>query len=281
MRVDLHMHSTASDGAYSPEEVVQIALTNQLDVIALTDHDTVGGIRPAQHAAEGTTLTVLPGIEISAKDQHGNRDLLAYLYDLDSDVLLKTLADMRGDRVRRAEKVLDKLTALGMPIPLDDVLKQATRGTVGRPHIAQAMVEHGYVHSYQEAFDKYLDDDGPAYVGHFRLEPLEAIQLVHQAGGVVVLGHPGRYGDDYVSIIQAMIPFGLDGIEVYYPDHTPAVIENLRQIAKQYDLLQTIGNDFHRRDPDGSARIGRVRAPDNFEVVESMKARAARYASVA
>jgi len=280
MRVDLHMHSTASDGAYSPEEVVQIALTNQLDVIALTDHDTVGGIRTAQHAAEGTALQVLPGIEISAKDQHGNRDLLAYLVDLDSEALLKTLADMRGDRVRRAEKVLEKLTSMGMPIPLNDVLKQATRGTVGRPHIAQAMVEHGYVRSYQEAFDNYLDDGGPAYVEHFRLEPREAIQLVHQAGGVVVLGHPGRYGD-YHPLIDELIRLGLDGIEVYYPDHTPAVIEDLRQIAKRYDLLQTVGNDFHRRDPDGSARIGRMRTPPDFEVVEALKARAARYTATA
>jgi predicted metal-dependent phosphoesterase TrpH len=270
------MHSTASDGVYSPEEVVQIALANQVDVIALTDHDTIGGVAAALRAAEGKPIEIIPGIEISSKDQHEDRDMLVYLYDLNSKPLLDALAAVRDDRIHRAEKMLNRLAELGMPIPLEDVMKQATKGTIARPHIAQAMMLHGYASSYQEAFDKYLNDDGPAYIPHLRIEPTEAIRLAHDAGGVVVLAHPGRYGD-YHPIIDELAPLGLDGIEVYYPDHTPEMIADLRQIAKRYDLLQTVGSDFHRRDGHGSASIGSVRTPTELDVVGTLKARAARY----
>ena len=278
MRIDLHMHSTASDGVYTPEEVVKIALTNALDVIALTDHDTVGGIRPAQKASEGTKLQVISGIELSAKDSHADRDLLAYLFDIDNEPLLTTLQAMRDDRVRRAEKTLDKLAEMGMPIPLPEVLAQVKRGTVGRPHIAQAMLAHGYVGSRQEAFDKYLGDDGPAYVSHFRLTTPEAIRLIHAAGGVVILAHPGRYGE-YRPIIEEIAPLGLDGLEVYYPDHTPNTIEDLNRLARQYDLVTTVGGDFHRREGDGSARIGRTRFPPELDILGALRERAARHSS--
>ncbi|HVO44361.1 MAG TPA: PHP domain-containing protein, partial [Aggregatilineales bacterium] len=231
MRVDLHLHSTASDGIYSPKEVIQIALTHNLDAVALTDHDSVGGVDSARRAAEGKPLEVLPGIELSCRDGSEDRDLLAYLFDIEDTPLLNALVEVREDRVRRAEKIVARLAEMGMSIPLETVRKQVSRGTVGRPHIARALLEHGYVTSFQEAFDRYLHDGGPADIPHLSLDPAQAIQLVHAAGGIVVLAHPVRCRD-YRSVIERLVPLGLDGVEVYYPDHTPEIIEDLRQIAR-------------------------------------------------
>jgi predicted metal-dependent phosphoesterase TrpH len=276
MRVDLHMHSTASDGVYAPAEVVQIALTNKMDVIALTDHDTSNGIVAAQQAAASTGLEVLAGVELSSEDEHGDRHILGYLYDLNNVVLQQTFKELRDARVHRADRIVDKLHDLGINVSLEKVYALAGDGSVGRPHVARAMVEEGFVGSLQEAFDKYLHDDGPAYVPHTRLGPERAISLVHDAGGVAVLAHPGRY-KDYRPIIESLVPMGLDGIEVYYPDHSTTAIQELRTIARQHDLIMTVGSDFHRREGDGSARIGTVKTPPDFEIVDTMKAKAARY----
>jgi predicted metal-dependent phosphoesterase TrpH len=277
MRVDLHMHSTASDGVYSPAEVVQIALTNNMDIIALTDHDTSNGVVQAQQAALGTQLEVLAGVELSSEDESGDRHILGYLYELDNAPLQATFKDLRDARVHRADRIVEKLHALGIDVSLERVYKIAGAGSVGRPHVAKAMLEQGIVGSLQEAFDKYLHDDGPAYVPHTRLTPTDAIRKLHEAGGVAVLAHPGRYKEDFHPIIESLIPLGLDGIEVYYPDHTPDAIKALRILADKHNLLMTVGSDFHRREGDGSARIGTVKTPPDFETVEALKARAAAY----
>jgi predicted metal-dependent phosphoesterase TrpH len=280
MRVDLHLHSTASDGVYSPAEVVQIALTNQLDVIALTDHDTVSGIRPAQAAAATTGLQVLAGVELSSEDEHTDRHVLGYLIDVDHAPLQALLSELRDSRTNRAARMVQKLADLGIPISMERVLALADDGAVGRPHVARALVEGGYVSSIQEAFDQYLANDGPAYVPHYRLEPQRAISMIHAAGGVAVLAHPGHY-EDYRAVIAALVPLGLDGIEVYYPDHTPAVVEDLTVLARQYRLVMTVGSDFHRREGDGSARIGSVRTPPDANIVEALRERARTYQSTA
>jgi predicted metal-dependent phosphoesterase TrpH len=276
MRIDLHMHSTASDGVYSPAEVVQIALTNQMDAIALTDHDNVAGIEEARQAAHSTHLEVLSGVELSSEDDAGDRHILGYLINVHNKPLLALLAELRDARVNRADRIVQKLATLGVNVPLERVYTLAGTGAVGRPHVARAMVEQGIVGSLQEAFDKYLADDGPAYVPHFRLDPTRAIQIVHDAGGVTVLAHPGRY-EHSREIIEALVPLGLDGLEVYYPDHTPEMVEMLRTNAEQHGLLMTVGSDFHRREPDGKARIGSVKFPANLDIVAAMKDRAARY----
>jgi predicted metal-dependent phosphoesterase TrpH len=278
MRVDLHLHSTASDGVYSPAEVVQIALTNQLEVIALTDHDTVSGIRPAQAVAATTGLQVLAGVELSSEDEHTDRHILGYLINVDHAPLQALLSELRDSRTNRAARMVQKLADLGIPISMERVMALADDGTVGRPHVARALVEGGYVSSIQEAFDQYLANGGPAYVPHYRLEPQRAISMIHAAGGVAVLAHPGHY-DDYRVVIGALVPLGLDGIEVYYPDHTPAVVEDLTVLARQYKLVTTAGSDFHRRDGDGSARIGSVRPPANANIVEALRERARTYQS--
>jgi hypothetical protein len=276
MRVDLHVHSTASDGVYSPVEVVQIALTHQLDVIALTDHDNISGVLPAQQAAAASDLEVLAGVELSSEDEAADRHILGYLVDLQNEPLLAVLAELQSARTRRADAIMDKLDAVGIKVSRQRVYALAGTGSVGRPHIAQAMIEQGFASSISEAFEKYIGDDGPAYVPHYRLEPARAIDLVHGAGGIAVLAHPGHY-EDYRGIIAALVPLGLDGIEVYYYDHDPQTIEDLRVVARQHDLLATVGSDFHRRESDGSARIGSVKAPPDLDLVDALRERSTRY----
>jgi hypothetical protein len=175
---------------------------------------------------------------------------------------------------------VQKLADLGIPISMERVMALADDGAVGRPHVARALVEGGYVSSIQEAFDQYLANGGPAYVPHYRLEPQRAISMIHAAGGVAILAHPGHY-DDYRAVIATLVPLGLDGIEVYYPDHTPAVVEDLTVLARQYRLVMTVGSDFHRREGDGSARIGSVCTPPDANIVEALRERARTYQSTA
>jgi hypothetical protein len=282
MRIDLHLHTTASDGLYAPSELVQLALTHQMDVIAVTDHDTLDGVAAAQNVAAQaergpgrSPLRVLAGVELSAQT-HEERHMLGYLVDTAHAPLLNQLALLKNSRVGRMEQMVAKLEGLGLPLPFERVLQVAGEGTVGRPHLARVMVERGYVSSIQEAFDRYLGDDGPAYVPYHRLLPEDAIRTIHEAGGVAVLAHPGHLGH-YREVIEALVPHGLDGIEVYYYDHSPSLTDELARLARQFGLVMTVGSDFHRREADGSARIGSVRCPDAARLLDALYERAARY----
>lgn len=273
--VDLHLHSTASDGAYTPEEVVEIAVGKNLTAIALTDHDTIDGTQPARIAA-GERLEVLSGVELSAEDETADRHILGYLFRLDrTSALYRMCIENKQARVRRIEAMIARLAALGVEVPLDEVLALANSGAVGRPHLARVMLRRGVVATLQQAFDRYIGDDGPAYVPHHRLDPAQAIALIHDAGGVAVLAHPGRY-PDYNAIIEELIPLGLDGIEVYYPDHTPEIVGQLRRIAQARDLIMTAGSDFHRRAADGSAPVGTAAYPAELDILAALRERAAR-----
>jgi hypothetical protein len=274
MRIDLHLHTTASDGVYSPSEVVQLALTHRLEVMALTDHDNVGGVAAAEEAANGK-LQVLSGVELSAQADE-ERHILGYLVDIAYPPLVDQLALLRDSRVNRMEQMVTKLAALGLPISFESVLQAAGDGSVGRPHLARAMLERGYVTSVQDAFNRYLGEGGPAYVPYHRLTPEAAIALIHAAGGVAVLAHPGHYVN-HQAIIAALVPHGLDGVEVYYYDHSRPVTEALYWQARRYGLLMTAGSDFHRRESDGSARIGAVVHPDGAALIDAMHIRAAQY----
>lgn len=274
MRIDLHLHTTASDGAYSPSEVVQLALTHRLDVMALTDHDNIDGVAVAKEVANGN-LQVLSGVELSAQADN-ERHILGYLVDTTYPPLVEQLAMLRGSRVNRMEQMVAKLAALGLPISLEGVLQAAGDGSVGRPHLARAMLERGYVTSVQDAFNRYLGEGGPAYVPYHRLTPEAAIALIHEAGGVAVLAHPGHYAD-HQTIIAALLPHGLDGVEVYYYDHSRPVTEALYWQARQHGLLMTVGSDFHRREGDGSARIGSVAHPDGAALIDALHRRAEQY----
>jgi predicted metal-dependent phosphoesterase TrpH len=276
MRVDLHMHSTASDGAYTPAEVVNIAITHQMDVIALTDHDNVQGIPLAVEAAKQTQLQVIAGVELSSQDETVDRHLLGYMLNIEYAPLLAQLDVLRNGRVYRIQEMVKKLESIGLPIDPERVLQMAGDGSVGRPHLARAMLDKGYVSSIQDAFDRYIGDDGAAYVPHPQFAPDEAIRLIHEAGGVAVLAHPGHY-ENFAGIVEELVAQGLDGVETYYYDHSPKVVSELYWLAKHHDLVMTVGSDFHRREGDGSARIGSVRFPPEVDIVGAMQQRAERY----
>jgi predicted metal-dependent phosphoesterase TrpH len=273
-RIDLHTHSTASDGALSPSEVIQLALRHRITILALTDHDTTDGLPEAQTAAQNTPLTVIPGIELATLQPDGESiDVLGYLYDSTHPAMQSKLTIIRERRRERAAEIAAKLAALGVPISLERVYALAGDGTVGRPHVAQALLEAGHITSRQEAFDRYIGDDGPAHVSHYRLTMKEAIDMLHAAGGVAVLAHPVRV-KDYTERIGDWVALGLDGLEVYYPDHNNAFTKQARVIARQYNLVMTGGSDFHRTS-NGRIKLGMMSVPP--DCVDQLRARAAQY----
>ena len=274
MRVDLHLHTTASDGQLSPTGLVQLALEQGLDVIAITDHDTTNGIEEAQQAAQRSPV-VIPGIELSADNNGVDVHTLGYFLDIHAPVFQERLARFRTDRLQRGRRIVEKLDALGLPLDWARVVAIAHDGSVGRAHIARAIVEAGYVQTVKEAFDRYLHTGGPAYVARQRMSPEEAIELIHSAGGVAVLAHPGLVSHYESLLVDRLVPAGLDGIEVVHPDNPPPVEQRARELAKQYGLIMTGGSDFHDMawvEATGKAMIGSVTPPEGC--AEALRARA-------
>jgi hypothetical protein len=259
-KIDLHLHSTASDGLLSPSEVVRLARDAGLTTIALTDHDTTDGVAEAQAAGRNLGVEVIAGVEINSEGEYGDVHFLAYYLNPAHAPLQEKLLAIRDARVGRAQGMLKKLAELGMPLEWKRVLEIAgDASSIARPHVARALLEAGYVASAQEAFDKYIANDGPAYVNRLRLSPQETIDLVHDAGGLIVLAHPPRAGTiDLVPMLHAL---GLDGVEVYYPEHTSDEIARLERIAAERGLLATGGSDFHGWDDGVHANLGSVYVP--------------------
>lgn len=244
MRADLHVHSSASDGTDPPAEVMRRAAQAGLDVVALTDHDTVAGHAEARRAAGA--LTLLPGMELSCHLGGNSVHLLAYLFDPGHPELAAEVALIRDDRVRRARAMVDRLTELGVPVSWDQVTGIAGQAVVGRPHIARAMAASGAVASPAEAFTRdWIGDGGRAYVGRYTLDPVRAIGLVRDAGGVTVLAHP-RAGpvvpDEQIGRLAAA---GLAGVEVFHPDQSDTERAGLLALARDLGLLATGGSDDH------------------------------------
>lgn len=271
-RIDLHTHSTASDGELGPSEVVRFARQLGLTTLALTDHDTTDGVAEAQQAGAELGLEVIPGIEINSEGEHGDAHILGYFVDPSEPRLQEQLEAIRDARVGRAKGMLKKLGEMGMPLEWKRVMAIAGDAvSIARPHVARAMVEAGYVASTQEAFDKYISNDGPAYVNRLRLTMSEAIGLIHGAGGVAVIGHPAH--SRLVHLIPQLVQAGLDGIEVYYPLHTPEQQAELLEMAAHYNLVVTGGSDFHTLADAGHAMLGSVEVP--ADMVDRLKARLA------
>jgi predicted metal-dependent phosphoesterase TrpH len=246
VRIDLHTHSSASDGTDPPAEVMERARARGLDVIALTDHDTVGGLDEAR-AALPPGLTLVPGMELSATLDGRSLHLLAYLFDPDYPPLAEAVASIRDDRVRRARVMVDKLAALGTGVTWDQVTAIAGDGVVGRPHIARALADTGTIAAPADAFTTdWIGDGGRAWEDKYALETAEAIALIRAAGGVTVLAHPRSEGyevsDDQIRALAAV---GLTGLEVWHPDHSPAVRGRLRVLAAGLGLIPTGGSDDH------------------------------------
>ncbi|MFF0459937.1 PHP domain-containing protein [Streptomyces mexicanus] len=248
MRIDLHTHSTASDGTDTPAELVRNAAAAGLDVVALTDHDTTRGHDEAR-AALPVGLTLVTGAELSCRLDGVSMHMLAYLFDPTEPALLAERELVRDDRVPRAKAMIAKLNALGVPVTWEQVARIAGDGSVGRPHVASALVELGVVPTVSDAFtDQWLADGGRAYVEKHETDPFEAIRLVKGAGGVCVFAHPaaakrGRTVPE--SAIAELAAAGLDGIEVDHMDHDPDTRARLRGLAKDLGLLVTGSSDYH------------------------------------
>ena len=273
MRIDLHLHTIASDGQHTPAELVQLVRQHRLDVIAITDHDTTAGIAEGLAAAHGAPI-IINGIELSAEDEQGDIHMLGYYFDRENAGLQARLNYFRDERENRGKKIVDKLTSIGVPITWDRVQSIAGDASIGRPHIARAMMEAGHVSSVREAFDRYLYNGGPGYVARYRLSPEEAIELIHSAGGVAVMAHPGLV-DDYRAVIERLVPAGLDGVEVAHPDNNQTVRENLRGLATQHGLIITGGSDFHGEVINATTVPGCTNPPT--EAVAQLAERSKRY----
>ena len=276
--IDLHIHTSASDGRFSPEEIVRRAAKAGLSVIAITDHDNVDGIAPALAAAAAfPQLRVIPGVEISSDVTGGEAHVLGYCLDYTSRELLTALERMRNSRVTRARKMVARLAELGLPVDWERVLEFAGEGSVGRPHIAQALLEKGHVGSLADAFDGYIGRNAPAYVGRDKMTPTEVVELILAAGGLPVLAHPMTVPDPE-AMIGELQASGLIGIEVYYAGHSTATVKRLAALAARTGLIPTGGSDYHGLDDDASAgaetSLGQVAVPP--ESVERLLAQAQR-----
>jgi predicted metal-dependent phosphoesterase TrpH len=241
-RIDLHIHTTASDGVLSPAQVVRVALDKGLEAIAITDHDTTDGVDQAMAAARGERLEVIPGIELSAEEGAREVHVLGYYIDHQDQTLQERLAVLRRARRERAWKMVKKLENTGAPVSWERVLEIAgDTSAFGRPHIAQALLERGYVGSVNEAFDRYIGLRGPAYVSRYKLTPAEGVKMITDAQGLPVLAHPRGQED----VVPALAALGLVGLEAYYPSYSEGERELLAKLADAHNLVATGGSDFH------------------------------------
>jgi len=243
--VDLHIHSTHSDGSWTPEMIVERAVKYELCAISLTDHDTASGNSEAMEFSKKLRIDFIPGIEISTKWCQGRMHILGYFIDYSSQAIVNLMKELQESRRQRVYKTCEKLTELGKPIDPAMVFEIAKNSkSVGRPHIANAMVKLGYVPTLQTAFDLYISHNRPAYVPRWAPEPQEAVKTIHSAGGLAVVAHcPVTEG--CMKVIDQTPALGIDGIEVFYPPHKPHEIAKLKEFAKIHNLVITGGSDCH------------------------------------
>ena len=259
--VDLHMHTTHSDGRLTPTQLVDLVASRGIKVFAITDHDSTEGLGEAfQAAAKYPVLTLIPGVEMSTDTSNSEVHILAYYVDPNDPAFQRSLARFRDARLDRGYRMVEKLAALGMPISFDRVLEFAQGGAVGRPHIARVMVEQGHVTSTQEAFDKYLGRDGPAYAEREKLTPEEAVAMALEVGALPVLAHPG-VTKDLESVLPSLKQAGLVGMEVYYGGYDDKLVRSLESLAVQYDLIPCGGSDYHAMGHPGETEPGHAGPP--------------------
>jgi predicted metal-dependent phosphoesterase TrpH len=271
--VDLHTHTTASDGALMPRALVREAVKHGVRVLAVTDHDTTDGLGEAlDEGVRHPGLEIIPGLEINCDVAGGEVHVLGYFVDYQQPPFQAFLEEQRKERRDRIHRIAERLAELGVPIDPAEVFALVKEGSAGRPHIAQVMVQRGHVKSVREAFDRFLHTNGPANVPRKRLTPADAVRFIAGASGVPVLAHPGIAGKD--DLIDELIAAGLQGIEVYYAEHTPKQIADYLDRCRRHDLVATGGSDFHgaytgRTNPPGTPRVP-------MTAVDGLRERAAR-----
>ncbi len=249
-RVDLHLHTTASDGALSPTELVRNAKEHRLEYIAVTDHDSTNGIDEAIAEGQRLGIQVIPGIEMSTDIPRAEVHVLGYYLNHRDERFQAVLRQLREGRRDRAEKMVGKLAEMGLPVPWERVQEVAGSGSVGRPHIAQVMLECGYVSSLAEAFTEYIGRNGPAYVERYKLTPVEAVQMILGVDGLPVLAHPAEVVT-LSQVLPELVSAGLVGLECYYFGYSPEAVEGLVALADERGLVPTGGTDFHGHDTTG------------------------------
>ncbi len=246
--IDLHTHSTASDGKLSPAELMRHAQAVGIEVIALTDHDTLSGLEEASGEAARIGVELIPGVEISAENDPGTLHMLGYFVDPSDAELAETLSWLRGGRDDRNHIILSKLAELGCPLEWDEVASFAGGESMGRPHIANAMVNRGYASSFNDAFDRYLGKGAAAYTDRDKMTPEIAIKCIRSAGGLPVLAHPQTLSlsdDELSDLLSRLTSMGLAGVEVYYYSHSEEETALYTSLARKYGLIVTGGSDFH------------------------------------
>jgi 3',5'-nucleoside bisphosphate phosphatase len=274
MSLDLHIHSTFSDGTMSPAELVALASKKGLSTISLTDHDTLEGFEPAVKAAVGLALEVISGLEISVIHGGASLHILGYAMDTADPGLNDALGRLQAGREKRNAAILERLAERGIVVSPEDLRRVSRSGQTGRPHIARLMLEKGAVWSMQEAFEKYLGRGACAYVSRTLLPAEEAIRLIRGAGGIVVLAHPLQVDQTLESLpalLRDLVPLGLDGLEGYYPTHSAKIRRKLADTAKKFGLLLTGGSDFHGDIKPGTTLAGGKNVYVPGEVIVIMK----------
>lgn len=270
MTTDLHLHTKVSDGLLTPTELVRKAAEEGLHIIAVTDHDSTGGLDEAIEAAEKLPqVTLVPGVELSTDVADGEIHILGYFNDIPEAEFQEKMAEFREARIGRARGMIDKLAALDMPLDWDRVQEIAGDGSIGRPHIALALQERGYIETVAEAFDKYIGRTGPAYVERYKLEPYEAIALIRDAGGLPTFAHPLNKDSDISNTdtealkktVRDLAQAGLIGVEVYYGRYTSPTRAFLLELAKENGLLALGGSDYHGEGIGADVPLGSSQTP--------------------
>ena len=274
--VDLHLHSHFSDGTYRPEELAAQAQRLELAAISLTDHDSVEGCAATERACEAAVIEFIPGTELTAEQDGDELHLLGYFVDTENPTLLTQIAKFQAVRQNRIREMVARLNGLRVPLSADAVFALANCRAPGRPHVARALVAAGLCGTQDEAFERFLKKNRPAWVPKFKMGGPEAIALIHQAGGVAVLAHPGLNRTD--ALIPGLVGAGLDGIECYHTKHTPGTVTHYLELAERFHLLATGGSDCHGLNR-GKPLMGTVKVP--YEHVERLRARAAEIRSAA
>lgn len=265
-KIDLHLHTTFSDGTFSPEDVVLEAKNKGYSIVSICDHDCIGGLDRAIKAGKKYDVRVIPGVEITAEKDELEIHILGYFIDYKNKNLKTRLLTVRQSREKRVYDMIEKLKEFDINVSSEEVFKLSEKGSVGRPHLARVLVREGYCDSEEEAFRKYLGDKAPCYVRKFNLSPEEAIKIILEAKGVPVYAHPLVMGRD--DFIPVFVGAGLRGLEVYHPDHASSASSHYEELAKKYNLLVTGGSDFH-----GAVKkdvfIGRIDIP--YILVEKLQ----------
>ncbi|MPM18153.1 Phosphoribosyl 1,2-cyclic phosphate 1,2-diphosphodiesterase [bioreactor metagenome] len=276
MPADLHIHTTASDGRLSPEEVLSKAAKYGLSYIAITDHDTVDGLISIKNNSLKSNLVVIPGIEFSIDLPEHEVHVLGYYIDPFDKQLQEQLLTITDDRRKRIEKIVVRLNAIGYKITYEEILNSTKEtSSIGRPNVARVLVEKGYFQTVAQVFEQLLYKNGPVYIPHYKLKPQQAIELINRCGGIPVLAHPGLIGDD--NIVLKMIEYGICGLEAFHPKHSKEQRNKYAQLADGYKLLVTGGSDFHGIPSRYPEELGVFTVPDELALSLQRYSQALKY----